>query len=156
MYKRQDTEFTIPQSVNLEFQTGVAADTLVFGGIRWTEWTVTEVNSFGFPGNPLVSFENDVFTYTLGVGRKFTENFSGAVSVSYEEQQGDLSSNLAPTDGNTSISLGGTYDVGNGLEITGGIRYIMVGDAETSLSGLSPQFEDNNATAFGLQVAYKF
>ncbi|MEL6640365.1 MAG: outer membrane protein transport protein [Pseudomonadota bacterium] len=156
----ENTEFTIPQSVNLEFQSGVAADTLVFGGVRWSEWTVTEINSFGFPGNPLVSYENDVITYSLGVGRKFTENFSAAVSVSYEEQQGGIASNLAPTDGSTSISLGGTYDFGNGLEVTGGVRYIMVGDAETELATpfgvLSPQFEDNSATAFGIQVAYKF
>jgi len=130
------TEFTLPQSVNLEFQSGVAADTLVFGGVRWSEWTATEINSFGFPGNPLVSFENDTTTYSLGVGRKFTENFSAALSVSYEEEKDGVSSNLAPTDGSTSISLGGTYDVGN-LPTT-------------------PEFQDNDAIAFGLQVAYKF
>ena len=159
------TEFTLPQSVNLEFQSGVAADTLVFGGVRWSEWTATEVNSFGFPGNPLVSFENDTTTYSLGVGRKFTENFSAALSVSYEEERDGVSSNLAPTDGSTSISLGGTYDVGNGFEITGGVRYIIVGDAETSLPipinadvtlPTTPEFQDNDAIAFGLQVAYKF
>ena len=31
------SEYTLPQSVNLDFQTGVAADTLVFGSVRWVD-----------------------------------------------------------------------------------------------------------------------
>ena len=30
---------TIPESVNLEFQTGIMEDTLLFGGIRWVRWS---------------------------------------------------------------------------------------------------------------------
>lgn len=150
------TAYTVPQSVNLDFQSGVAENTLVFGGIRWADWSETEINSFGYPGNPLVSYDEDVYTYTLGVGRKFTESFSGALSVSYEASQGGISDNLAPTDGSTSISLGGTYTMDNGLEITGGVRYVTVGDATTALGPLSPEFSDNTATAFGLKVAYNF
>ena len=29
---------TVPASLQLDFQTGVAADTLVFGSVRWVEW----------------------------------------------------------------------------------------------------------------------
>ncbi|TAG24795.1 MAG: hypothetical protein EAZ40_06050, partial [Rhodobacterales bacterium] len=32
-------ETEVPQSVNLEFQSGIAKDTLLFGSIRWQEWT---------------------------------------------------------------------------------------------------------------------
>ena len=150
------TEYTLPETITLDFQSGVAENTLVFGSIRYADWTVTEINSFGFPGNPIVSYSDPVTTYTLGVGRKFTEQFSGAVSVSYEAENDGIASNLAPTDGFTSISLGGTYDVGNGLEVTGGVRYIMVGDAVTALGPLSPEFSDNSAVAFGLSVGYRF
>lgn len=156
-----NTEYTVPQSVNLDFQSGVAADTLVFGGVRWAEWTETEINSFAYPGNPLVGYDNDTTTYTLGVGRKFSDSFSGAISVSYEEAQGGIADNLSPTDGSTSISVGGTYAMGNGIELTGGIRYVMVGDAETripvpGLGVLEPQFTDNSAVAVGLKIAYNF
>jgi long-subunit fatty acid transport protein len=37
------TEVSLPQSITLDFQTGVAADTLMFGSIRWTEWSVYDV-----------------------------------------------------------------------------------------------------------------
>ena len=77
---------TMPESVNLDFQTGVAADTLVFGSVRWAGWSeghITDPNV-----GELVSWDEDVVTYTLGVGRKFSDSFSGALSASYEEAQG--------------------------------------------------------------------
>jgi long-subunit fatty acid transport protein len=156
-----DTKYVMPQSVNLDFQSGVAADTLVFGSIRWAEWTTTEINSFAYPANPLVSYDNDTVSYTLGVGRKFSDSLSAAVSVGYEEAQGGFADNLAPTDGNTSLSIGGTYTLDNGVELTGGVRYIWLGDATTELpipgvGVLNPEFTDNSAVAIGLKVAYNF
>ncbi|MFT5066984.1 MAG: long-subunit fatty acid transport protein [Yoonia sp.] len=150
------TDYTTPQSLNLDFQSGVAENTLVFGSIRWSEWTTTEINSFGYPGNPLVGYDNDSVAYTLGVGRKFSDTFSGAVSVGFEKANGGIADNLAPTDGNTSLSVGGTYTMASGIELTGGVRYIWVGDATTALGPLSPEFTDNSAVAIGLKVAYNF
>ena len=152
----EDTDYVLPETITLDFQSGVAENTLVFGSIRYVDWTKTEINSFAFPGNPVVSYDDAVTTYTLGVGRQFTEAFAGSVSVSYEEEKDGIASNLAPTDGSTSISLGGAYDFGNGVELSGGVRYVMIGDAETNISVLNPQFEDNDAVAFGLKVAYTF
>lgn len=147
-----ETEYEIPQSVNLDFQTGIAADTLLFGSVRWVEWSKTQIDSFMYPDNPIVGYDNDVFTYNLGVGRRFSDVFSGSFSVGYEKANGGVASNLSPTDGNTSVSLGGAYTLDNGVEISGGIRYIMIGDAETSFA----TFEDNSATAVGLKVAYTY
>lgn len=68
-----NTEIETPQSVNLDFQTGIAQDTLLFGGIRWAEWSEFDITPIGYQGATggasLVSYDNDVFTYTLGVGR---------------------------------------------------------------------------------------
>lgn len=156
-----DTEYTLPETITLDFQSGVAEDTLVFGSIRYADWTQTEINSFGFPSNPVVSYSDPATTYTLGVGRRFTEQFSGSVAVSYEAENDGIASNLAPTDGFTSISVGGAYDLGNGIEVSGGVRYIMVGDAETQVpipgvGVLTSDFSENDALALGLKVAYKF
>ena len=144
---------TMPESVNLDFQTGVAADTLVFGSVRWAGWSeghITDPNV-----GELVSWDEDVVTYTLGVGRKFSDSFSGALSASYEEAQGGTSSNLSPTDGYTSVSVGGTYTMGNGVELTGGVRYVMAGDTITDVP-VSAEFADNSAVAIGLKVAYTY
>lgn len=34
---------TIPESVHLEFQTGIMEDTLLFGGIRWVRWSKFDI-----------------------------------------------------------------------------------------------------------------
>ncbi|MGJ8622361.1 MAG: OmpP1/FadL family transporter [Yoonia sp.] len=149
----QTTDYTIPQSVNLDFQSGIAADTLLFGSVRWVEWTETEINSPEYFNNPMVSYDNDTFTYNLGIGRRFTDSFSGSLSFSYEKASGEPAQDLAPTDGSKSISLGGAYTVGNGLEISGGVRYVMLGDATTNLGA---EFEDNSATAVGMKLAYTY
>ena len=95
-----------PQSVNLDFQTGIAADTLLFGQIRWADWTNTRIVNDGVP---IVTYSEDVYTYTLGVGRKFSDSFSAAVSLGYEDAQGGIASRLAPTDG--SLERGCRWNV---------------------------------------------
>jgi long-subunit fatty acid transport protein len=38
------TEYTLPQSVNLDFRTGIAQDTAIFGSVRWVDWSETTIN----------------------------------------------------------------------------------------------------------------
>jgi long-subunit fatty acid transport protein len=158
---------TTPQSVNLDFQTGVAANTLAIASIRWADWSEATIDD-SVAGN-LTDFENkDTYTYTIGLGRKFSDNFSGLISVGYEKAAGDYTGNLSPTDGYTSLSLGGAYTFDNGMELSGGIRRVWVGDA-TSYSPVSTttpapgnlttpfgNFSDNSATAIGLKLAYNY
>ncbi|EPX86070.1 Long-chain fatty acid transport protein [Rubellimicrobium thermophilum DSM 16684] len=42
------TRYTMPRSINLDFRTGIAANTLLFGSIRWAEWseTVIELDNY--------------------------------------------------------------------------------------------------------------
>lgn len=146
----------IPQSVNLEFQTGIAANTLLFGSIRWVDWTAFVIdppiykNIFG--PRPLVSYQSDRVTYNLGIGRKFNETWSGAILLSHEASNGDITGNLGPTDGFTSVGLAATYTHDN-MKITGGVRYIEVGGANTTLGA---QFRDNSAIGAGVRVAFNF
>lgn len=145
------TTVTTPQSLNLDFQTGINAKTLVFGSIRWVEWSKFDLSPPDYANNfgSLVSYENDVVTYSLGVGRKLTDNLSGALTVGYEKTFGTDPTPLAPTDGYTSVGAGLTYTINN-VEITGGVKYLWLGDA----SGAAGTFADNNAMAFGLKVAF--
>jgi long-chain fatty acid transport protein len=75
------SSFNAPKAVNLDFQTGIAANTLVFGSVRWADWSNTVIT---VAGNDIVSYANDSLTYSLGVGRKFTDNWSAAVTVGYD------------------------------------------------------------------------
>lgn len=147
-----DTE--IPQSVNLEFQTGIAKDTLLFGSIRWVDWSefVIDPPNYPFP-IPLVSYPEDRITYNLGIGRRFNETWSGAVTLGYEPSDGQITGNLGPTDGFRSIGLAATYTRDN-LKITGGVRYVELGDATTNI--VSASFTDNSGVGVGVRIGYSF
>lgn len=162
------TEFTtkFPQSVNLEFQTGVAKDTLVFGSVRWVDWSDFQIAPTIYVagvGEPLVSFSDDRITYTLGAGRRFSDRWSGAITASHEPQNGGFAGNLGPRDGLTSLGLAATYTTGN-VEITGAVRYFWIGDAKTkpppalgAPAGTTfGQFKDNEALGVGIKLAYRF
>lgn len=161
------TEVNTPQSLNLEFQTGIAANTLLFGSVRWVDWSEFELRPAdyealtgalaGGAGVALVSYKDDTITYNLGVGRRFNENWSGSVSVGYEPANNNFASNLGPTDGNWSLGLGAAYTI-NDIEISGGMRYVWIGDAETEVGPFSPatSFENNHALGVGMKIAVNF
>lgn len=153
------THVETPQSVNLEFQTGIAADTLLFGGIRWTDWSSFEIRPNDYQnltGGPLLSYQDDVYTYSIGVGRRLSDTWSVAATVGYEKSNGGFAANLGPTDGNKSLALAATYTRDN-MKITTGVRYINIGDADTSVRGLqASSFTDNEAVAIGVKVGFSF
>ncbi|WP_377505613.1 transporter [Octadecabacter sp. R77987] len=148
-----------PQSVNLDFQTGVAADTLVFGSIRWAEWSAASLTE-SFPAvGQFYAPSNDGMTYNIGVGRRFSDNLSGSITIGYEAAQGGIASPFAPTDGNLSLQVGAAYTLDSGVEVSGGVRYIHIGDATadfTPFGGGPADFTDNSAVAVGLKVAYNY
>jgi long-chain fatty acid transport protein len=153
------TSVDSPQSVNLEFQSGVAKDTLVFGSVRWVDWSSFVIDPAGYPApSPLVSYDSDTVTYTLGVGRRFNENWSGSVSIGFEDQVGGFASNLGPHDGKTSITIGAAYTTASKLKISGGVSYIRIGDAQTSLNDVTAasNFSDNTAIGVGMRISYAF
>ncbi len=147
-------DVVIPQAVTLDFQTGVSPSTLVFGSVRWREWTAFDVSPPDFaPFNPIASGTSDVYTYTLGVGHKFNDNWSGALILGHERDQGDIVGNLSGTDGYNSLTLALTYTQDN-WKITGGVTYAEIGSATTSTIG--SDFSDNDVMGFGIKVGYSF
>ncbi|MEF9603761.1 outer membrane protein transport protein [Paracoccus sp. PXZ] len=163
-FKDQYTVKT-PRSWTLEGQTGIAADTLLFGSIRWVKWSEFKVENFLFPieslaGDiPLVELE-DTTTYTIGVGCKFTENWSGSISFLYEPSEGDTVSPLAPVNGRKGVTLAAVYTMDN-IKITTGINYTKLGDATL---GVGPsgnkrevaRMDDSDAWGIGVRIGYSF
>ncbi len=112
------------------------------------------------------TIDDDTVTYNLGLGRRFSDEWSGAVTAGYEAANGGISGNLGPTDGNKSLGVAATRTM-DSLRITGGVRYIWVGDTETEAplaftpGGNTPgvtlgEFKDNSGWAAGVRIAYNF
>ena len=148
-----DLSTTLPESVNLDFQTGIAADTLLFGSVRYVAWDGFSLDD-SIDGS-ILSYDDDVFTYNIGVGRRLSDSFAVSFSVGYEQSTGEETGNLGPTDGFISYQIGGAYTIDNGIEVSGGVRYVNIGDAMTE-APVSADFSDNDAVVVGLKVAYNF
>ncbi|MCG6904211.1 MAG: outer membrane protein transport protein [Rhodobacter sp.] len=153
------TSVDTPQSVNLEFQTGIAPKTLLFGSVRWVDWSefmIAPADYGTIVGGPLVSFADDTITYSLGVGRQLNEHWAAAFSVTHEPATGGLKSNLAPTDGRSAVGVGVTYRQDN-MKLQAGVQHIWIGDATTSVFGApGGAFTGNSALAFGMKVGFSF
>jgi long-chain fatty acid transport protein len=159
----QDTETDVdtPQSVTLDFQTGVAPKTLVFGYIRWVDWSefsvnppVYEVAVQSLVGQPraLVAYDDDWWTYNLGVGRQITDQLAGSVSLTYEPDVGGEMTSLGPYDGRTTGTVALSYDYGQ-WNFTGGLTYGVLGDTRNVLE---TDYNDGSVWGAGLRVGYTF
>lgn len=156
------TEVELPRSVNIDFQTGIAEDTLLFGSFRWAEWSEFKIDPELFTqaaGGGLVDLQ-DVRTWTLGLGRRFTDDFAAQASITWEETDSDdLVSPLAPTNGLFAIGLGGSYDVSENITLSAGARYSWLGNArpETGTPDTArAEFRDNSALSLGFSLGYRF
>lgn len=158
------TTITTPQSVNLDLQTGIAKDTLIFGSIRWVDWSEFDIDPGRYPlkcaynpadnCGPLISYRDDSWTYTLGVGRRFNENWSGSLQVAYEKNdQSNRSSNLGPTSGKWGVTLGTRYEEGPYI-VAAGLNYTWLGNVTTA--NIGGRFEDNDALGVGVKLGYRF
>jgi long-chain fatty acid transport protein len=147
-----DVEF--PRSLNLEFQSGVAPGTLVFGSVRQQWW-----NGFNLTTGvgEYVRFTTNSTTYQIGVGRQFSENWSGSISYLHRTD-GAIPSDtaLSPTTGLDTITLAARYEQ-DALTVSGGITYGFPGDqiVNNAIAGAIP-FEDNRVLGIGLRVGFRF
>lgn len=155
------TTVDTPQAVNLDFQSGIAQDTLIFGTVRWVDWSnflIDPQTLVALTGAGLVTLE-DTTTYTLGVGRKFNDNWSGSVFVTYEPGGSDnLVSPLAPSDGYKGVGVAAVYTRDN-MKITMGARYLDLGNAqpETGTPDTArASMSDNDAVALGVKIGFSF
>lgn len=145
------SESATPSAIALNFQTGIAANTLLFGSIRHAYQSDAQLFLLGAQ---LTDF-SDVTTYKIGVGRKLNDLMSVSVSGLYEHKSGTPST-LNPTDGKFTLSGGVKFQLNEHLDLSTGLSYTWLGDNETKATAGSVPFKNNNAFAFGAKVGFSF
>lgn len=153
------TDVTTPETIRLDFQTGVAEDTLVFGHLRFSHYSVTEVIPSALaPTNTSLTDLENAWDASIGVGRRFNDKWSGRVAIGWEEKgTDDLVSPLSGTNGAVYLALGAAYQVTDTIELSGGIRYTDFGDAIASPGGTpAAPFDNNDAISAGLRLRISF
>jgi long-subunit fatty acid transport protein len=148
-----------PEAYNLDFQTGIAANTLLFGSIRhakWTQFLVNPTRYFNAAGSVLKEFTANPTTYSLGLGRKFNDQWSGAVTYGTEAAEGTVGGPMGPTDGYSKMGLGVTY-TGEKAIVTLGVQKVNVGDISLESGAvLKAGMSGNTSLVTAVKVGYKF
>jgi long-chain fatty acid transport protein len=158
---------TTPQSVNLDFQTGIAADTLAFANVRWVHWSqfvvkptlMGNISSVPAPHTRqnLIDYTDDQWSANVGVGRKFNAQWAGNLSIGYDSGAGNPITTLGPTEGYWSVGVGGQYSPAKHYFIQGGVKYFWLGDATAQTAGNNVgEFSGNHAVGYGMKIGYRF
>ena len=179
------TKITTPQSVNIDFQSGVAADTLLYSNIRWVNWKDFSIRPVQFGalsemattlisgglytgGFNLDDYNKDQWSATLGLARQWNRQWATAIDAGWDSGTGEPASILNPTKGYWSAGLSFQFNPEPSYFIAAGVKYYWLGDTESQdgtyylpLPGAAEaarvgDFENNNAIGYGLKIGYHF
>ena len=168
--------YTIPETMTLNFQSGIAENTLLFGSVHQQNWDTAQIIIPGNPNginpvtfapdtdvSPVGSSFSDKTAYSIGVGRKVSDNLSVSVSYSREDGSGPTTDDpFTLSDGSQGITIGARYSMDQ-MTLTAGYNYTTAGDvrvihevAPGVPSGLTADYKDNSTSAIGFRVAFNF
>ena len=145
---------SIGDAMSLNFQTGIAEDTLLFGNIRRSSWADNQVKVPTAAGLAQVSSFSDGDSYSLGIGRKINDDLSVSISGFYDGSSGGAVSELAPTGATRTLSLGGKYAISDNADLSIGGSYSKRGDVLTGTYKAS--LTDSKVISLGAKVAFSF
>lgn len=86
---------TLPQSLELKVQSGIAPGWLAFGSVKWTDWSVVQTLDYTIDTSATVLgtaipteleyFWQDGWTVSGGVGHAFNDMVSGSMSLTWDK-----------------------------------------------------------------------
>lgn len=166
-----ESTVTTPKSINLDFQTGVMPNTVIFANLRWVDWSNFNISprrlsdlTTQMTGKPvaLAAYSDDQISANLGIGRKFNEHWGGSFAIGWDSGAGNPVTTLGPTEGYKSVGLGAKYSPAPHYNISFGAKYFWLGDAKAQ-SGFDfgtekydAVYKSNHAIAYGIKVGYHF
>ena len=145
---------TLPKSVSARVQSGINETTLLYGGVRWTEWSV--IGTLAVTGGRPVTVPtgyNDAWDAEFGVQKKLTKDLSGSAAVSWSQGIG------GGYNDSWGFSLGVSYDLDDNwrLGVGASARYLTGSNGEGGLLGgqrVTYSQADDWAYAVGVRLQY--
>ncbi|MDC5134388.1 OmpP1/FadL family transporter [Acinetobacter baumannii] len=162
---------TTPQSINLDLQSGIMADTVAFANVRWVEWSKNKISPPKLykttqqvmgKGIDLVTYYEDQISANVGLGRKLNDHWGGSLSVGWDSGAGDPITTLGPTKGYWNVGVGFKFSPQPNYDIALGVKHFWLGDARAQsaadfgTNNSDAYFSNNTAWAYGLKIGYKF
>lgn len=162
---KKDFKVTLPDSWNLDFQTGVNPTTLLTAKVRYVPWSdfdirptqYTETTKLRYPqGLPIISYDKDQWSAEVGLGKRVSDRLAVSGAVGWDSGAGNPASSLGPIKGYYSLGLGARYNVTPEWSLSLGGKYFKFGDAQAQLPTKDKvgNFDSNDGYAVGVKLAY--
>lgn len=162
---KKDFKVTLPDSWNLDFQTGVNPTTLLTAKVRYVPWSdfdirptqYTETTKLRYPqGLPIISYDKDQWSAEVGLGKRVSDRLAVSGAVGWDSGAGNPASSLGPIKGYYSLGLGARYNVTPEWSLSLGGKYFKFGDAQAQLPTKDKvgNFDSNDGYALGVKLAY--
>lgn len=155
-----------PQSYHLNLQTGVAPDWLVFGELKWSEWSkVNRIAVTDGLGNPSLGlFKNDTLDFSLGVIHATSERLRLGASYSSSKKLGSSdyppgadSDNLRDPQGKRhTFLIGGKYWCDEHFALDAKLAYTKLEDKRIDDGAYILEINDANALTVEVGVSRFF
>lgn len=176
-YSEGQSKILTPQSINLDLQSGIMANTLAYANLRWVDWTsfrvrphkvgilsegITKGQGKGNDGFNLISYKKDQFSAIFGIARKLNEKLALSLIGGWDSGVGEYTTTLGPSNGFWSAGLGGQYSFSDKTFMQAGFRYFWIGDAKSQsaswygTSRYDADFKDNTAMGMSVKIAHRF
>nr|CRH06863.1 putative Membrane protein involved in aromatic hydrocarbon degradation [Candidatus Magnetococcus massalia] len=147
----------IPRSYNINVQTGIAKNTLLFGSARFAQYSKFKVRAFCLSEASLTNYDNSE-DYMLGIGHRFDNGLSASLAYKWRNSSDydPTGSPLTPTNGQKIYSLGLRYQFEK-VELSGSVGKFSFGDDGAGLGNTQiATFEGNDAIFGALKVKVNF
>nr|CAD6614536.1 transporter [Rhizobium sp. TCK] len=165
----------MPDVVELKVQSGIAPGWLAFGSVKWTDWSQlqkvrfycddTSVTAACLAPGGVTSLDlgyRDGWTVSGGVGHKFNDQWSGAVSVTWDR---GTSQGFGTQTDTWTFGAGASYTPNDNVEfrlagalgvLTGGSSSTVVIGGETYGEKVNYDFDDDLVAAISTSVKVRF
>lgn len=161
----RDFSVALPESYNLDFQTGVNPTTLLTAKVRYVPWGNFDIRppTYGDATAksagvrlPIVSYDKDQWQAEIGLGKKISDKLSVAGNIGYDSGSGSPATSLGPIKGYYSVGLGAKYSITPEWSLSLGGKYLKFGDTQAQLptKAIVGKFEDNDGFIAGVKLAY--
>jgi len=126
-----------PETLTLNFQTGIAEGTLLTASVHNAKWSSAPVTVDTVVAVADINETFDDSTkYSIGLARKLGDKW--AISAGYSREEGggsDATSLFTLSNGSQAVSLGGRYTLSENMNISFGVSYTMFGDVTVNNVG---------------------
>lgn len=168
------THITAPQSVNFDFISAISTQNLIYGSLRWVDWSNFKIKPDGFssiiqpylPYLPalaefnLIDYQSDQWSAKLGIAHKLNERAFASLETIWDSGSDNPASTINPANGYNGLGTGFRYQLSPKTALSGGLYYLRFRPSKQDQGGISvnaiSSLEDKEAWAYGLKIGHHF